>query len=49
MSGWRDLARDHWQRHLPTRYAALEDPDGFFDALDDEATAYYGRFAFQRG
>jgi hypothetical protein len=41
MSGWRDLARDHWQRHLPTRYAAFEDPDGFFDALDDGATAYY--------
>jgi hypothetical protein len=42
MSGaWGQLAREHWQHYLPARYAALEDPDRFFDALDDEATAYY--------
>ncbi|MGH9211394.1 MAG: hypothetical protein ACRD2C_12040 [Acidimicrobiales bacterium] len=41
MSHWGDLARAHWQRHLPDRYAALEDPDGFFADLDDEASAYY--------
>ena len=40
-SYWGVLARDHWQRHLPERYAALEDTDGFFDALEDEASAYY--------
>jgi hypothetical protein len=38
---WGDLAREHWQRHLPERYAALADPDRFFDDLDLEATAYY--------
>lgn len=41
MSYWGHLAREHWQRHLPQRYAALEDPDAFFDALDDEASTYY--------
>ena len=40
-SYWGVLARDHWQRHLPERYAALQDPDRFFDALEDEATAYH--------
>jgi len=38
---WGQLAREHWQRHLPQRYAALEDPNGYFAALDQEATAYY--------
>lgn len=37
---WGDLAREHWQRHLPDRYAALEDPDRYFELLDQEATAY---------
>ena len=40
-SNWGLLARAHWQRHLPGRLAALEDPDAFCDALEDEATAYY--------
>lgn len=38
---WGDLAREHWQRHLPARYAALEDPEKFFAALDREASAYF--------
>ena len=37
---WGVLARAHWQRHLPARYAALDDPDRFFADLDDEAQAY---------
>lgn len=40
-SYWGIVARDHWQRHLPRRLAALEDPDAFFDALEDEAQAYH--------
>ena len=38
---WGELAREHWQHHLPQRYAALEDPAGYFAALDQEANAYY--------
>lgn len=41
MSGWGQLARDHWQHYLPNRLAALDDPDAYFEALEDEATAYY--------
>jgi hypothetical protein len=40
-SYWGVLAREHWERHLPCRLAALEDPDGFFDALEDEAQEYH--------
>jgi hypothetical protein len=40
-SYWGVLARAHWQRHLPRRLAALEDPDRFFADLEDEAQAYY--------
>ena len=39
-SYWGVLAREHWERHFPTRLAALEDPDGFFADLEDEAIAY---------
>jgi hypothetical protein len=38
---WGVLARDHWQRHLPARYAALDDPDRYFADLEDDAQAYY--------
>ena len=38
---WGDLAREHWQRHLPDRYAALDDPDRYFELLGQEATANY--------
>lgn len=38
---WGVLAREHWQRHLPRRLAALEDPDRFFADLEDEAQEYY--------
>lgn len=42
MSGlWGELAREHWQRHLPDSYAELDDPDRFFAGIDEEATAYY--------
>lgn len=38
---WGVLAREHWQRHLPRRLAALEDPDRYFAGLEDEAQEYY--------
>jgi hypothetical protein len=38
---WGGLAREHWQRHLPDRYAALDDPGRYFELLDQEATPYY--------
>jgi hypothetical protein len=37
-SCWDVLAREHWQRHLPQRLAELEDPDAFFDAIEDEVS-----------
>jgi hypothetical protein len=40
-SYWGVLAREHWHLHRPRRLAALEDPDGFFDLLEDDATALY--------
>jgi hypothetical protein len=30
-------AQEHWRRWLPTRYAALDDPTGFFENLGQEA------------
>jgi hypothetical protein len=38
---WGRLARHHWELHIPTRLAALEDPDGFFETLEDEAHEHY--------
>lgn len=40
-SYWGVLARAHWERHLPNRLAALDDPDQFFAGLEDEAIAYH--------
>jgi hypothetical protein len=31
------MARRHWDRWLPEQYAAIEDLDGFFTALGEEA------------
>jgi hypothetical protein len=33
------MARDHWARWLPARYAAIEDPDSFFSDLGHQAEA----------
>ena len=33
MNQYGVMARDHWARWLPTRYAAIEDPDSFFSDL----------------
>ena len=33
------IAREHWARHAPTRYATLEDPEAFFTQLGETAAA----------
>jgi hypothetical protein len=30
-------ARQHWARHLPRRFAAIQDPDQFFTQLGNQA------------
>jgi hypothetical protein len=37
MNQYAILARDHWRTQLPTRYAALTDPEAFFRQLGDQA------------
>jgi hypothetical protein len=32
-----EIARRHWARWLPNRYAAIEDPETFFTSLGEEA------------
>ena len=32
---------EHWRRHLPRRYRALEDPQAFFTGLGAQAAAHY--------
>ena len=33
MNQYGEIARRHWARWLPTRYAAIEDPDSFFSEI----------------
>ena len=39
MNQYGEMARRHWARWLPARYAAIEDPDSFFSDLGSEAEA----------
>ena len=39
MNKYGHLAKNHWQMHLPTRYAALEEPSGFFEILGRQVEA----------
>ncbi len=41
MNIWGTTAREHWLRHRPASYAALQDPDQFFERLGEEAAARY--------
>jgi hypothetical protein len=41
MNIWGVNAQEHWRRHRPTSYAAIEDPDQFFERLGEEAAARY--------
>lgn len=33
MNRYAVMAREHWARWLPSRFAGIEDPDSFFSAL----------------
>ena len=37
MNQYGEMARRHWARWLPGRFAAIQDPETFFIALGDEA------------
>ena len=37
MNQYGEMARRHWARWLPNRYAAIENPKTFFTALGEEA------------
>ena len=39
MNRYGAIAREHWARWLPARYAAIEDPDSFFSDLGSQAEA----------
>jgi hypothetical protein len=30
------IARQHWMKHLPRRFATIENPDSYFSTLGDE-------------
>lgn len=36
MNHYGAIAEDHWKKHLPSRYAALEDPETFFNSLGNQ-------------
>ena len=36
MNHYGVTAQRHWERWLPTRYAAIQDPDSFFSTLGEE-------------
>jgi hypothetical protein len=42
MTEYGAMARRYWQQWLPQRYAAIEDPDAFFDELGAEVTREIG-------
>jgi len=37
MNGYGEMARQHWARWLPARYAAIDDPEAFFANLGNQA------------
>ena len=39
MNQYGEMARRHWARWLPGRYAAVEDPNSFFSDLGNQAEA----------
>ena len=47
MNYYGEMARDHWARWLPRRYAAIEDPDSFFSDLGSQAEARIDALADQ--
>lgn len=41
MNPWGRRAMEHWQTHLPEKYAGLDDPVEYFTRLGEEAAARY--------
>jgi hypothetical protein len=41
------MARSHWERWLPERYAAIQDPGSFFSAIGQEAERQIDELADQ--
>lgn len=41
MNLWGQEAMDHWQLHRPVSYAALADPNQYFEQLGEEASERY--------
>ncbi len=42
-----EMARSHWARWLPSRFAVIEDPDSFFAQLGEEAAGRISDLAYQ--
>ena len=40
------MAQQHWERWLPARYAAIEDPDSFFSDLGKQVANRIDQVAF---
>jgi hypothetical protein len=47
MNRYGEMARDHWARWLPARYAAIEDPESFFSDLGNQAGERVSALAYQ--
>ena len=47
MNRYGQMARSHWQAHLPQRYATISDPDSFFSAIGEEAERQVDELAGQ--
>jgi hypothetical protein len=47
MNQYGAMARAHWARWLPGRYATISDPDSFFSSLGQEAATRISDLALQ--
>lgn len=47
MDQYGEMARSHWARWLPRRFAAIEDPQSFFTELGEEAAERISDLAYQ--
>ena len=47
MNHYGTMARDHWARWLPTRYAGISDPDSFFSDLGTRAERQIDQLALE--
>lgn len=43
MNEYGTIALKHWQQYLPSRYAAIEDPQAFFAELGEDVGAEIAR------